>query len=450
MPEQKRDYYEVLGVSKGATDEEIKKAYRKKAKQYHPDLNPGDKTAEAKFKEANEAYEVLSDKDKRARYDQFGHAGVDPNFGAGGPGGGFGGFGGFDMGDIDLGDIFGSFFGGGFGGGSSRARSGPMKGDTLRASVSISFEEAAFGCEKEITLNRTEPCDDCHGTGCAPGTTAEVCPDCHGSGQIRIQRGGGAFTFATTTTCPKCGGKGKIIHQPCKSCGGAGSVRRQRKLTVSIPAGIDNGQAVSLRGQGGAGKNGGPAGDLLISVTVRPHEFFKRDGTSVYLEHPVTFLQATLGAELEIPTIDGKVKWSLPAGTQPGTTFRLRGKGIPSVNGRGRGDQYVTVNVQVPTGLTHCSETGCLREQLGVPSGQRHEICRGLHAEQNAIIQAARYGINIAGATIYVNTQPCVVCAKMLINAGITEIVYQNPYPDELSQELLAESGILVREYTGE
>ena len=238
MPEQKRDYYEVLGVSKGATDEEIKKAYRKKAKQYHPDLNPGDKTAEAKFKEANEAYEVLSDKDKRARYDQFGHAGVDPNFGAGGPGGGFGGFGGFDMGDIDLGDIFGSFFGGGFGGGSSRARSGPMKGDTLRASVSISFEEAAFGCEKEITLNRTEPCDDCHGTGCAPGTTAEVCPDCHGSGQIRIQRGGGAFTFATTTTCPKCGGKGKIIHQPCKSCGGAGSVRRQRKLTVSIPAGI--------------------------------------------------------------------------------------------------------------------------------------------------------------------------------------------------------------------
>ena len=252
MPEQKRDYYEVLGVSKGATDEEIKKAYRKKAKQYHPDLNPGDKTAEAKFKEANEAYEVLSDKDKRARYDQFGHAGVDPNFGAGGPGGGFGGFGGFDMGDIDLGDIFGSFFGGGFGGGSSRARSGPMKGDTLRASVSISFEEAAFGCEKEITLNRTEPCDDCHGTGCAPGTTAEVCPDCHGSGQIRIQRGGGAFTFATTTTCPKCRGAGKIIHQPCKTCNGAGSVRRQKKLAVTIPAGIDNGQAVSLRGQGGA------------------------------------------------------------------------------------------------------------------------------------------------------------------------------------------------------
>ena len=351
MPEQKRDYYEVLGVAKSASEDELKKAYRKLAKQYHPDLNPGDKTAEAKFKEINEAYEVLSDKEKRARYDQFGHAGVDPNFGAGGFGGG--GFGGFDMGDIDLGDIFGSFFGGGFGGGgSARRNNGPMKGETMRASVTISFEEAAFGCEKEITLSRTETCEACTGTGCAPGTTAEVCPDCHGSGTVRIQRGGGSFTFATTATCPKCGGKGKLIHQPCKDCGGSGTVRKQRKITVSIPAGIDNGQAVYLRGQGGAGRNGGPAGDLLISVTVRPHEFFKREGTSVFLDHPVTFLQATLGAELEIPTIDGKVKWSLPAGTQPGTTFRLRGKGIPSVNGRGRGDQYVTVNVQVPTELT--------------------------------------------------------------------------------------------------
>ncbi len=350
MPEQKRDYYEVLGVSKGASDDEIKKAYRKLAKQYHPDLNPGDKTAEAKFKEVNEAYEILSDKDKRAKYDQFGHAGVDPNFGAGG---GYGGFGGFDMGDIDLGDLFGSFFGGGFSGGGGRARTGPMKGDTLRASVTISFEEAAFGCEKEINLTRTEPCDACKGTGCEPGTTAEVCPDCRGSGQVRIQRGGGAFTFATTTTCTRCGGTGKIIHQPCKSCGGAGSVRRQRKITVNIPAGIDNGQAVSLRGQGGAGKNGGPSGDLLISVTVRPHPQFRRDGTDVYLDQPVSFLQAALGAELELPTIDGRVKWSLPAGTQPGTTFRLRGKGIPSVNGRGRGDQYVTVTVQVPTNLTH-------------------------------------------------------------------------------------------------
>lgn len=355
MPEQKRDYYEVLGVSKGATDDEIKKAYRKLAKQYHPDLNPGDKAAEARFKEVNEAYEILSDKEKRARYDQFGHAGVDPNFN---PGGGFGGgFGGFtDMGDIDLGDLFGSFFGGGFGGGGSSRRNGPQKGETIRTGVAISFEEAAFGCEKEVTVSRTEQCDVCHGTGCAPGTTAEVCPDCHGSGTVRIQRGGGGFSFATTTTCPKCRGAGKIIHQPCKTCNGAGSVRRQKKLAVTIPAGIDNGQAVSLRGQGGAGKNGGPAGDLLIAVTVRPHPTFRREGTSVYMDQPVSFVQAALGAELEIPTIDGTVKYTMPEGTQSGTTFRLRGKGIPGLNGRGRGDQYVTVKVQVPTGLSRAQK----------------------------------------------------------------------------------------------
>lgn len=351
MPNQKRDYYEVLGVSKSASDDDIKKAYRKLAKQYHPDLNPGDKVAEGKFKEVNEAYEVLSDKDKRGRYDQFGHAGVDPNFGAGGPGGGFTTA---DFGDFDLGDIFGSFFGGGFtdGGASGARRNGPRKGDTLRAGITISFEEAAFGCDKEISITRSETCEECHGSGSAPGTTAEICPDCHGSGVIRIQRGGGAFSFATTAQCPKCGGSGKIIHQPCKSCDGAGSVRRQRKITLHIPAGIDNGQAVSLRGQGGAGQNGGPAGDLVVSVTVRPHAVFKRDGTSVYLDQAVTFLQSALGAELEIPTLDGKVKWTLPEGTQTGTTFRLRGKGIPGLGGRGRGDQFVTVNVQTPRNLT--------------------------------------------------------------------------------------------------
>ena len=351
MAEQKRDYYEVLGVSKGASDDEIKKAYRKLAKKYHPDLNPGDKTAEANFKEVNEAYEILSDKDKRARYDQFGHAGVDPNFNPNG--GGFGGFGGFtDMGDIDLGDLFGSFFGGGFGGGGGGSRrNAPQKGETIRAGVTITFEEAAFGCEKEVTVSRTEQCDVCKGTGCAPGTTAEVCPDCHGSGTVRIQRGGGGFSFSTTTSCPKCRGTGKIIHQPCKTCGGAGSVRRQKKLAVTIPAGIDNGQAVSLRGQGGAGRNGGPAGDLLIGVTVKPHPIFRREGTAVYMDQPVSFVQAALGAELEIPTIDGNVKYEMPEGTQSGTTFRLRGKGIPSLGGRGRGDQYVTVKVKVPTGL---------------------------------------------------------------------------------------------------
>lgn len=346
MAEQKRDYYEVLGVSKGASDDELKKAYRRLAKQYHPDLNPDDHVAEAKFKEVNEAYEVLSDKEKRARYDQYGHAGVDPNFGAGG-------FGGYDMGDIDLGDLFGSFFGGGFGGyGGQRANpNAPRKGDTLRASVTISFEEAAFGCEKELNLTRSETCDHCHGSGCAAGTTAEVCPDCRGTGQVRIQRGGGAFSFSTTAPCSRCGGQGKIIHQPCEVCHGSGSVKKQRKITVNIPAGIDNGQAVSLRGQGGAGVNGGPAGDLHISVTVRPSDTFRRDGTAIYLTHTVSFPQAALGARLTIPTIDGNVEYDLPAGTQPGTVFRLRGKGFPSVNGRGRGDQFVTIQVQVPTSL---------------------------------------------------------------------------------------------------
>ena len=351
MPEQKRDYYEVLGVSKGASDDEIKKAYRKLAKKYHPDMNPGDKEAEAKFKEVNEAYSILSDSDKRARYDQFGHAGVDPNYGAGGPGGGFGGF---DMGDIDLGDIFGSFFGGGFGGfgGSSSARrNGPQKGESLRASLTISFEEAAFGCEKEINLNRTEECEACHGSGAEPGTTAETCPDCRGTGVVRVQQRTGGFAFSSTAPCSRCRGTGKIIHTPCKACGGSGSVKKTKRVTVSIPAGIDEGQAVSLRGQGNAGKNGGPAGDLIVGIHIRPHPQFQRDGTTVLYEQPVTFYQAVMGAELEIPTIDGKVKYNLPAGTQTGTTFRLRGKGIPELRGRGRGDQYVTIRIQVPTSL---------------------------------------------------------------------------------------------------
>lgn len=350
MPEQKRDYYEVLGVSKGASDDEIKKAYRKLAKKYHPDMNPGDKEAEGKFKEVNEAYSILSDKEKRARYDQFGHPGVDPNYGAGGPGGGFGGF---DMGDIDLGDIFGSFFGGGFGGfgGSGQRRNGPQKGESLRANLTITFEEAAFGCEKEINLNRTEECDACHGSGCEPGTTAETCPDCRGTGVVRVQQRTGGFAFSSTAPCSRCRGTGKIIHSPCKSCGGSGSVKKSKRITVTIPAGIDDGQAISLRGQGNAGKNGGPAGDLIVGVRVKPHPQFRRDGTTVLYEQPVSFFQAAMGAELEIPTIDGKVKYTLPAGTQPGTTFRLRGKGIPELRGRGRGDQYVTVRVQVPTSL---------------------------------------------------------------------------------------------------
>jgi len=346
MPNQKRDYYEVLGVEKGASADELKRAYRTLAKKYHPDMNPGDKSAEEKFKEVNEAYQILSDPDKRAKYDQFGQAGVDPNFGAGG-------FGGFDMGDIDLGDIFSSFFGGGFGGfgGQSRANA-PQKGDSLRANLTVTFEEAAFGCEKEIELNRTETCPDCQGSGCQPGTTAEKCPDCNGMGVVRIQRGGGGFAFSTTAPCTRCKGTGRLIHSPCRTCGGAGSVKKKQRIKVTIPAGIDDGQAVSLRGQGSAGRNGGPAGDLIVGVRIKPHPKFQRDGTTVLYEHPVTFYQAAVGADLEIPTIDGKVKYSLPAGTQTGSTFRLRGKGIPELRGRGRGDQYVTIKVQVPTSLT--------------------------------------------------------------------------------------------------
>ena len=347
MAEQKRDYYEVLGVSRGASEDEIKKAYKKMARKYHPDLNPGDKTAEEKFKEVNEAYEVLSDADKKARYDQYGHAGVDPNFGAGGFGGGFDGS--FDFGD--LGDIFGSFFGGGFGGGRRTNPNAPQRGESIRMSIAISFEEAAFGCEKAVTVERYETCDTCHGNGCAPGTSPEVCPDCHGTGTVQVRRQTPMGVFATSSPCPKCGGKGRIIHQPCKDCRGSGMVRKKKTIQASIPAGIDNGQTISIRGQGNAGKNGGPAGDLLITITVRPHELFRREGTSVLCEAPITFSQAVLGAELEIPTIDGKVKYTLPEGTQSGTTFRLKGKGIPSINGRGRGDQYVTVYIETPKNL---------------------------------------------------------------------------------------------------
>ena len=345
MAENKRDYYEVLGVTKGASEDEIKKAYKKMARKYHPDLNPGDKDAEEHFKEVNEAYEVLSDPDKKARYDQNGHAGVDPNFGAGA---GFDGN--FDFGD--LGDIFGSFFGGGFGGGGRRTNpNAPQRGESIRMSLAISFEEAAFGCEKAVTVERLEQCETCHGNGCAPGTTPEVCPDCRGTGQVQVRRQTPMGVFATSSPCPKCGGKGQIIHQPCKDCHGSGTVRRRKTIQASIPAGIDNGQTISIRGQGNAGKNGGPAGDLLITITVRPHELFRREGTSVLCEAPITFTQAVLGAELEIPTIDGKVKYTLPEGTQSGTTFRLKGKGIPSINGRGRGDQYVTVYIETPRNL---------------------------------------------------------------------------------------------------
>lgn len=342
----KRDYYEVLGVAKGASDDEIKKAHRKLAKKYHPDLNRDNPEAAEKFKELNEAYEVLSDKDKRTKYDQFGFAGVDPNYGAG-QGGFGGGFGGFDMGD--LGDIFGSFFGGG----SSRSRrNAPQRGETLQQRIMLSFEEAAFGCEKEITINRTESCDECGGTGAEKGTSVETCSNCHGSGVVMQTQRTPLGMFQTQGACPNCRGTGKIIRKPCKKCGGTGKMRKSRTLKVKIPAGIDDGQSIQLRGQGNAGVNGGPSGDVIVTISIRPHPLFTRDGNNVICEIPISFPQAALGDTLQVPTIDGKVEYTIPEGTQTGTVFRLRGKGIQNVNGRGRGDQYVRVNIEVPTHLT--------------------------------------------------------------------------------------------------
>lgn len=368
---EKRDYYEVLGVSKNASEDEIKRAYKKLARKYHPDMNPGDKEAEEKFKEVNEANEVLSNPEKKAKYDQFGFAGVDPNYGAGQ--GGYGGAGGFDFGD--LGDIFGSFFGGGFGGGGRRNPNAPQRGESIRASLSVDFTEAAFGCEKSITIDRSEQCPTCKGKGCAPGTTPEVCTQCHGTGTVTQAQRTPFGMMQSQTVCPKCRGRGQIIHQPCPDCRGAGAVRKRRTIQVNIPAGIDNGQTISLRGQGHSGKNGGPAGDLLITVMVRPHEIFRRDGTAVFCEAPITFTQAVLGGTLEIPTIDGKVKYDIPEGTQTGTVFRLRGKGIPVLNGRGRGDQYVTVNIETPRNLNREQKEALKKfsESLGEGNYEKHK-----------------------------------------------------------------------------
>ena len=344
----KRDYYEVLGVKKDATADEIKKAYRKLTKENHPDLHPGDKACEERFKEANEAYEILSDEEKRKKYDQYGHAAFDPNagFGAGGFDGfdGFGGFGGF-------GDIFSDIFGG-FGGSTRSNPNAPRRGESVRATVNISFEEAAFGCKKEVTVAKVEACTDCKGTGCAPGTTPEICPDCKGTGSVTVNQRTPFGMMQSSTQCSKCRGTGKIIHQPCKTCRGMGAVRRQHKVEVNIPAGIDDGQTISKPGGGNAGVNGGPAGDLLVSVIVRPHARFERDGTSVLLDQEISYAQAALGAEVEVPTLDGKVKLTIPEGTQPGAVFRLRGKGIPYLRGSGRGDQFVSVNIKVPKNLT--------------------------------------------------------------------------------------------------
>lgn len=371
---EKRDYYEVLGVDKSASDDEIKKAYRKAAKKYHPDLNPDNKEAEEKFKEANEAYEVLSDSEKKARYDQFGHAGVDPNYGAGGGayGGGFGGM------DFDLGDIFGSIFGNGFGGGFGGGRANPnapQRGSDTQASVTISFEEAAKGCKRSVDTMRIETCEECHGSGCQSGHSPKTCPECNGRGQVTVQQRTPFGVIQSSKPCSRCNGRGTIIENPCKKCNGAGRVRKSAKLDINIPAGIDDRQILTVRGQGNKGANGGPAGDLNIVVNVRPHPIFERDGYNVWCDVHLTFMQVALGCTIQVPTLDGKVEYNVPAGTQPGDIFKLRGRGIQNRSGMGKGDQLVRIIVDVPKKLTDKQEE--LLRQLALEFGAADNLDDG-------------------------------------------------------------------------
>lgn len=353
----KRDYYEVLGVSKSATKDELKKAYRKLSKQFHPDINkePG---ADEKFKEVKEAYEVLSDDQKRAHYDQFGH--VDPNqgFGGGDFGGGFGGFE----------DIFNSFFGGG-GGGRRRDPNAPRQGADLQYTMTLKFEEAVFGKETDIEIPREETCDTCHGSGSKPGTKVDTCKHCQGSGQLNVEQNTPFGRIVNRRVCHYCNGSGKEITEKCKTCSGAGKVKKRNKIHIKIPAGVDDGQQLRVAGKGEAGINGGPAGDLYIVFQIRTHEFFERDGDDIYCEMPITFVQASLGDEVEVPTLHGKVKLKIPAGTQTGTKFRLKGKGVPNVRGYGTGDQHVLVRIVTPTKLSE-KQKQILRE-FGEESGQQ-------------------------------------------------------------------------------
>ena len=362
---EKRDYYEVLGVNKNASEDEIKKAYRQCAKKYHPDLHPGDKEAEANFKEVNEAYEVLSDADKKSRYDQFGHAGVDPNFGTGGAGGAYN----VDFGD--LGDIFGSFFGGGFGGfGGGRSNpNAPRRGGDVTASVAIAFEEAAFGCKKNISITRIENCTDCGGTGAEKGTSPVTCSVCSGTGQVRTAQRTPFGVMQSQRACDRCGGRGKIVEKPCKGCNGKGKIRHTFKRDIDIPAGIDDDQSFAIRGLGDVGMNGSPAGDLIVNVTVRPHPIFERRGFDVWCDIPVTYAQAALGGELVVPTLDGKVEYNLHEGTQPGDIFKLANRGIPRVNGSGRGNQFVRITIEVPRNLSSSQKELLKQFESGLNDG---------------------------------------------------------------------------------
>lgn len=373
----KRDYYEVLGVSKGAGDDEIKKAYRKEAKKYHPDLHPGDKQAETKFKEINEAYEVLSDSDKRARYDQYGHAGVDPNFGAGGSG--FDG-GGFDFSDIF--DMFGSF--GGFGG--SNRRNAPKRGADIRKMIEISFEEAAFGCKKKINITKQETCNSCRGTGARAGTQPETCSRCGGRGQVQTQTRTPLGYMTNVTTCPDCHGTGKIIKEPCRDCHGTGRIRTPKTIEIDVPRGINDGQTMQLSGQGEPGERGGQSGDLLITIRIKPHEIYRRDDFDVYIDLPVTFVQAALGATVKVPTLDGVVEYDIPEGTQAGAVFRLRGKGIPFIRGKGRGDEYVNIEVEIPKNLTN-RQKSLLREFEAETEGKNYKKQRGFLDKMKEILK---------------------------------------------------------------
>lgn len=381
---EKRDFYEVLGVDKGASDTDIKKAFRKKAMEYHPDKNPDDKVAEEKFKEVNEAYEILSDKDKKDKYDRFGHAGVDPNagFGGGGGFGGFGGFGGSASGAGGFEDIFGDIFGSVFGGGgqsNQRRRNAPRKGQDLQKAITITFEEAAFGTKKKVTINRNVECPDCKGTGAEKGTAKKTCPDCNGTGQVQTQQKTPFGTFTNVGTCPRCKGTGEIIEKPCKKCGGSGHIRKNVTINVDIPAGVDNDSIISLRGQGEPGINNGPPGDLYVIISVTPHKLFTRQGTDLRIEIPITFTQASLGDNIIVPTLKEKVSYKVPAGTQPNTVFRLKGKGIKSTRSNKVGDLYVKVILEIPTKLN--GEQKKLIKEVGTKINQDSYTKRKSFAE---------------------------------------------------------------------
>lgn len=349
----KRDYYEVLGVDKSSTPDEIKKAYRKKAMQYHPDKNPGDTAAEEKFKEANEAYEILSDDTKKAAYDQYGHAGVDGNAGGfgGGYGGGFsGGFSGGGFEDI-FSDIFSAFGGGGGFGGSSRGRSRSNRGSDMKISIHLDFREAVFGVDKKIKIKRKEKCSECGGSGAQKGSEVKTCDQCGGSGQVYVRQQTPFGTVQQVHECDKCHGEGKIIDKPCETCHGAGVETKERTISIKIPGGVDDGSVLPLRGEGNAGVKNGQSGDLFVYISVKEDPIFKREGDDVYYELPISYVQATLGDSIVVPTIDSKVKLKIPEGTQNGKVFRLKAKGIHNVNGHGRGDQFITIKVEVPRKL---------------------------------------------------------------------------------------------------